>query len=302
VAATPGAPIMRWAARATSVAGIERELSRIWSSPAAIAARADGAERRLAARTSVLNLVVVASSREIGEQAAATLALSTGRHPSRTLVLVSSDPDGPSWLSAEIRAYCMVPRADAPETCAEQVVISLGGEAGRRLPAIVAPLVVHDLPVTVWWPGNASLASPIAHSLISVADSLVVDGSRWGGDGLARLAALAALAGPELAVSDFAFMRQARWREALASTFDRPDLLPFLRFIRQISVAYSSSGGPGAEAATNLVKPLYQVAWLASRLGLRVVRPGDPSGCGQLDQGHRYAARPGWRPAGRTRP
>lgn len=271
--ASPGAPILRWETRATSVAEIERELSRIWSSPAGMAARADGPERRLAARTSVLNLVVVAGSREVGEQSAATLAMSTGRHPSRTLVLVSSDPDGPSWLSATIRAYCMVPRADAAETCAEQVYITLGGEAGRRLPAIVAPLLVHDLPVTVWWPVNPPFASPIARSIIALADRLVVDGSRWGGDGLARLAELAALAGAGLAVSDFAFMRQVRWREALASTFDRPDLLPYLRSVRQVAVTYSTGGGTGAEAATNLVKPLYQVAWLASRLGLRVVRP-----------------------------
>jgi glucose-6-phosphate dehydrogenase assembly protein OpcA len=273
VAAAPGTPTLRWEARATSVAEIERELSRIWSSTAGMAARADGAEGRLAARTSVLNLVVVASSREVGERSAATLAMSTGRHPSRTLVLVSGDPDGPSWLSAEIRAYCMVPRSDAPETCAEQVYITLGGEAGRRLPAIVAPLLVHDLPVTVWWPGNPPLASPVARSLIALADRLVVDGSRWGGDGLARLVAFSALAGPGLALSDFAFMRQARWREALASTFDRPGLLPYLRSVRQVSVTYSTRGGAEAEATTNLVKPIYQVAWLASRLGLRVVRP-----------------------------
>jgi glucose-6-phosphate dehydrogenase assembly protein OpcA len=106
-----------------------------------------------------------------------------------------------------------------------------------------------------------------------MADRLVVDGSRWDGDGLARLAALAALAGHGLAVSDFAFMRQARWREALASTFDRPGLLQYLGSVRQIAVTYSTGGGIEAEAATNLVRPVYQVAWLASRLGARVVRP-----------------------------
>jgi glucose-6-phosphate dehydrogenase assembly protein OpcA len=117
------------------------------------------------------------------------------------------------------------------------------------------------------------LASPVARSLIALADRLVVDGSRWGGDGLARLVAFSALAGPGRALSDFAFMRQARWREALASTFDRPGLLPYLRSVRQVSVTYSTRGGAEAEATTNLVKPIYQVAWLASRLGLRVVRP-----------------------------
>lgn len=273
VAVAPGTPTLRWAGHATSVAEIERELGRIWTMPHAIAARDGAAERLVAARTSVLNLVVVARSPELGQWAAATLAMGTGRHPSRTLIVVPTDPDGPAWLRADVRAYCMAPRADAPETCAEQVYVTAGGEAGRQLRAIVAPLLVHDLPVTVWWPGDPSFGSAVAAGLVAMADRLVVDGSRWTGDGLDRLRALATLAGPSLPVSDFALMRQARWREAVASIFDRAELLPYLRALRRVAVMYATHGGLNAEAATNLVKPIYHVAWLASRLELRVVRP-----------------------------
>ncbi len=68
-------------------------------------------------------------------------------------------------------------------------------------------------------------------------------------------------------------MRQARWREAVAAVFDRGELVPYLGALRRIAVTFATTGGPGAEAATNLVKPIYHVAWLASRLGLHVVRP-----------------------------
>lgn len=273
VAAAPGEPTLRWAGRAASVAEIERELGRIWSVPAGIDDREGIGERHVAARTSVLNLVVVASSRELGERSAATLAMRTGRHPSRTLVLVPTDPDGPSWLRADVRAYCMVPRPDAPETCAEQVYIAAGGDAGRHLGAIVAPLLVHDLPVTLWWPGDPPFGSPVAAALLGMADRVVVDGAHWSGDGLDRLAALARLGGSALPISDFALMRQARWREAVASIFDGAELQPYLGALRRVAVTYATHGGPGSEADTNLVKPIYHVAWLASRLGLRVARP-----------------------------
>jgi glucose-6-phosphate dehydrogenase assembly protein OpcA len=273
VAAEPGAPTLRWAGRATSVAEIERELGRIWAVPAGVAEHEGIGERHVAARTSVLNLVVVASSRELGERAAATLAGTTGRHPSRTLIVVPTDPDGPAWLKADVRAWCMVPRPGAPETCAEQVYCVAGGDAGRHLGAIVAPLLVHDLPVTVWWPGDVPFGSPVAAALLRMADRLVVDGSTWSGDGLGRLAALATLARADRQVSDFALMRQARWREAVASIFDRAEFQPYLRALRRIAVTYATRGGPGAEAATNLVKPVYHVAWLASRLELPVERP-----------------------------
>jgi hypothetical protein len=276
--AAPGGPTLRWSSRATTIQGIEHELARIWALPEAPATAHGTVEQTVAPRTSVLNLVVVARSPELGERAASTISMLTGRHPSRTLILVPTDPDGPGWLRAEIRAYCMVPRAGAPETCAEQIYATAGGATGRNLGAIVAPLLVHDLPVTLWWPGEPPFGTALARDLIGMADRLVVDGSSWEGDGLDRLRALAARGSGTLAISDFALMRQARWREAVASIFDRPEFLPYLRSVRRVAVTYGTHGGPDAEARTNIVKPIYHVAWLASRLGLRVVRPLERTG------------------------
>lgn len=276
--AAPGGPTLRWSSRAVTIPGIEHELARIWALPDAPAAAHGTAERTVAPRTSVLNLVVVARSSELGERAASTISMLTGRHPSRTLILVPTDPDGPEWLRAQVKAYCMVPRADAPETCAEQIYATAGGATGRNLGAIVAPLLVHDLPVTLWWPGDPPFGTALARDVIGMADRLVVDGSSWAGDGLDRLRALAALGSGTLAISDFALMRQARWREAVASIFDRPEFLPYLRSVRRVAVTYGTHGGPDTEARTNIVKPIYHVAWLASRLGLRVVRPLERTG------------------------
>lgn len=269
----PGDPTLRWSSQATTIPGIEHELARFWALPQARAAVDGRAERTIAARTSVLNLVVVARSPELGQRSASTISMLTGRHPSRTLILVPTDPDGPGWLRAQVRAYCMIPRADAPETCAEHIYATAGGATGRHLGAIVAPLLVHDLPVTLWWPGEPPFGTPLARDLIGMADRLVVDGSSWAGDGLDRLRELAALSAGPLAISDFALMRQARWREAVASVFDHPEFLPHLRSVRRVAVTYGTHGGLDAEARTNIVKPIYHVAWLASRLGLRLVRP-----------------------------
>jgi glucose-6-phosphate dehydrogenase assembly protein OpcA len=269
-----GEPTLRWAARAHSIPEIETELSRIWAAQD-LTVETDGQmTRHVAARTSVMNLIVVARSPELAERCAATIQALTGRHPSRTVVIQSADPDGPSWLDARIEAHCILPRADAAETCAETIQVTAGGEAGRHLNAIATPLIIHDLPVTVWWPGEPPLKSKPARELLSAADRLVVDGSTWSGDGLARLRDLAELTeATRLAVSDFALMRQSRWREAIASTFDDPDFLPYLRSLRRIAVTYSTHDETGAPGSTNLVKPIYHVGWIASRLDLSVVKP-----------------------------
>jgi glucose-6-phosphate dehydrogenase assembly protein OpcA len=267
-------PILRWSARAKSIPDVEKELSLIWAKQDLTTTTDGGPGRHVSARTSVMNLVVVARRPEIAERGAATIQALTGLHPSRTIVVQPADPDGPSWIDARIEAHCILPREDAPETCAETIHLIAGGEAGRHLVAIVTPLIIHDLPVTVWWPGEPPFASRATLDLFSASDRLVVDGSTWSGDGLARLAELASCAETtRLAVSDFALMRQSRWREAIASIFDDPDFLPYLRSIRRIAVTYGTHDETGAPGSTNLVKPVYHVAWLASRLGMHVVKP-----------------------------
>ncbi|MES2209961.1 MAG: glucose-6-phosphate dehydrogenase assembly protein OpcA [Chloroflexota bacterium] len=279
---TAGQPTLRWASRTHSLAGIEAELAKVWSSTSLTTSGNDGApERRVAARTSVLNLVVIARQPEVGARAAAVIRMLTGRHPSRTLIVSSADPDGPSWIDAHIEAHCVLPRPDAAETCAEFIDLVAGGDTGRHVAAIVAPLLVHDLPVTLWWPGDPPLGSRQALELLDMADRLVVDGSQWSGDGLDRLDALARIVGEhqagsgELAVSDFAMLRQSRWREAIASSFDRPELRPFLGSLTDITVRYAAHPGSGP-GDTNLIKPLYHLGWLASRLHMVVASPLRP--------------------------
>jgi glucose-6-phosphate dehydrogenase assembly protein OpcA len=276
-----GEPVLRWSARAHSIAEIEQELARIWAQPDLTVRVGAEESRHIAARTSVMNLVVVARRPELAERCAATMQLLTGRHPSRTIVIQSADPDGPSWLDARIEAHCVLPREDAPETCAETIHLTCGGESGRHLAAIATPLIIHDLPVTVWWPGEPAFRSRPAMDLLAGADRLIVDGSSWSGDGLDKLREMAGLLEKtRLAISDFALVRQARWREAIASTFDDPDFLPYLRHIRRIAVTYGTHDEEGSPGSTNLVKPIYHVGWMASRLGLSVVRPLTPGRAG----------------------
>jgi hypothetical protein len=289
--ATPGEPVLRWRSRARTIEGIEQELARIWAQPD-LTRDANGetvADRHVAARTSVMNLVVIARKPEVGERCAATIQRLTGRHPSRTTILLPADPDGPSWLDAQIQAHCVLPREDAAATCAETIYVTAGGEGGRHLDAIVAPLLIHDLPVTVWWPDEPPFGSQPANDLFEMADRLVVDGSGWRGTGLEQLRRMAALQERlPLAISDFALVRQSRWREAIASIFDIPNFLPYLRHLRRIAVTYGVRDDGGTET-TNIVKPVYHAGWLASRLGMHVTKPLSPL-AGPV---HRGPTRPG---------
>ena len=266
------APELRWRTHVHDLAGIERELTRIWGD-VPLTTAADGVEeRRIAARTSVMNLVVIAGSPEVGERCADAIGHLAGRHPSRTLIVLPSDPDGPSWVDAEVQAHCVLPRDSSSEACSERIYLKAGGDVGRHLEALVTPLLIHDLPVTIWWPGDVPFRSVRAQAVLGLADRLVVDATSWSGDGLARLRAMASLDRSDLTLCDFALIRQSRWREAIASTFDLPHIRPFLGSLQRIGVVYASDPDD-PDRPVNLVRPLYHVAWLASRLGMSVVKP-----------------------------
>ena len=227
IAASPMAlrePVLRWSARAHSIDEVEPELARIWarqdlaveSRRATTAAPHRGADERDEPRRHR----PPAGARRA--RRAATIQALTGRHPSRTIVVQSADPDGPSWLDARIEAHCILPREDAPETCAETIHLTAGGEAGRHLAAIVTPLIIHDLPVTVWWPGEPPFTSRRPSDLLAGADRLVVDGSTWSGDGLERLREMAGLldvdAGSPSATSRSSASRAGARRSRRSST------------------------------------------------------------------------------------
>ena len=64
-------PVLRWSARARSIPEVEKELSRIWAKQD-LTTQVDGEPgRHVAARTSVMNLVVIARRPEIAERGAA---------------------------------------------------------------------------------------------------------------------------------------------------------------------------------------------------------------------------------------
>ena len=261
-------------AEATLVAAQTEAAARAASALAAARDTSDGGGSHVAARTSVLNLVVVAGDEQAAQKCAAIITATATRHASRSLILSAVDPTGPAGLDARIEALSMATAVGRAETGAETIHVTAHGETGAHFASIIVPLLVHDLPVALWWPADPPFGSRRADRLLPIADRLIVDGSAWSGDGLGILAQLAAAVEERrVVVADWALLRQARWREAIASVYDLPDLRPHLGAVRRISVDYAPEGRGDAVWETNVVRPLYHVAWLASRLGMTIVKP-----------------------------
>ena len=269
---------LRWKSTATSVAEADALLARIWSSTESrqqitgdLIKDADG-KTAIAVRTGVMNLVVVAPGAERAVGAASALS-SLPRNPSRTLFIVPRDPEGPPTFRARLEIFCAVtPRGDGTSACTELLWIDASGEAGRHLSSMVPQLSLHDLPTLLWWDHTVDPSSQDLKELLRGVDRALFNGSDQRGAGINVVSDLVKVAASTgTALSDFSLIRQARWRDAVASAFDEPEIAPYLHSLTEIRATYSS--GSNSSAPVNIVKPTYHLAWLTSRLGATVITP-----------------------------
>jgi len=262
---------LRWSSSASTVAEADALLDKLWASSEARrflvsdSPKGSTTAEPIAVRTGVMNLAVVANGEERAAHAASVLA-TLPRNPSRTLFIVPRDPDGPATFAARLEVFCAVtPRGDGTSACTELLWIDAGGPAAHHLASIVPPLPLHDLPALLGWDAPINAAESDVRQLLRGVDRVIVDGATQPGDGLATIRDLAAAAeSAGVALTDFALLRQGRWRDSIATMFDDVTSAPYLNAINSITIDFS--GSPTSSAPVNVVRPAYHVAWLASRL------------------------------------
>jgi len=269
-----------WVARATTVQAIAAQLAQLWVAPAS------GEDSRVTekgmahARASVLNLIVMVPDEDAATRVVATMVGLGVRHPSRAIVLAADPAAAGPPLSASITAHCHAGPEGADPICFEVVVLTVHGEAAEHLSGIVAPLLIHDLPTHVWWPGDPPFADPIFDQLVEMGDRLVVDSDEFADllYGLRRLTTLRRRSG----VGDLAWRRLAWWQELTAEFFDAPRFRRYLPNLNRLLIRYAvpstkparkRRAKPGDKAqppvSSPLAAPLLYAGWIASRIEWR---------------------------------
>jgi glucose-6-phosphate dehydrogenase assembly protein OpcA len=229
---------------------VERELARLRDS-----STEPGQAPRL--RTSVLTHLAWVPERWV-EAATETLAGLAERHPSRTILLLPRPDDDRDAVDAEVDYRCFVRGGQAREVCSEVITLRLCGRRATVPASVVMPLLVSELPVFLRWRGPLPYGSPELKQLTGLADRLVVDSREWSEPekafrGLPEVFEL-------VAVSDIAWARTGRWREAVAALW--PD-------VAEASILRVA--GPEADA-------LLLAGWLRGRLRRDVRLEREPAG------------------------
>lgn len=258
-------------ARPVDVSAIEQELTHLWK-----AAADDTLGGQPVVRACVLNLVAYASGEDVAGHLGEIVAAVSGRHPSRSIVIVAEPDAAGADLRASISAHCQIPPEGGKQVCSEQITLRASGSVIRELHGTVLPLLVPDLPVFLWWHDLPPPDGHLFRELIESCDRLVVDSADFpledAAGALAHLHHVSADA--DVALSDLNWSRLTQWRELTAQFFDSPNSRRYLDRVDAVDVEIASIHGREAD----LTEGHLLVGWLASRLGWTLDAGAHPEG------------------------
>ena len=248
--------------RAVDVPTIEHELKELWEQMTEVSAEED---QQAIMRACVANLVVYNSAGERAGSVSPIIAEVTHQHPSRVIVLLPAPDSSKPSLDAMVTAQCHPSERGRKQICCEQIVIQAAGEDVSRLPSLVRPLVIPDLPVFLWWRDVPDFQNDLFTEFIQGSDRVILDstGLADAEEGLRTLAALMDETAQTTAFSDLSWCRLTPWRVRVAGFFDVPKCRPYLARLNRVEI---ESVGGGSAKRSIPVHGLLLAAWLASRL------------------------------------
>ncbi|HUF52698.1 MAG TPA: glucose-6-phosphate dehydrogenase assembly protein OpcA [Dehalococcoidia bacterium] len=248
---------LSWSGQAVDVDRIEEELFKLRY---LAAGRTDGG---YAVRTSLANMIVHAADDETAAYASRVIEELARHHPSRAQIIIANPSPEVSHIEASLAAHCHVDSGSDQSVCCEEVTLRVSGKAAHHLQSVIEPLLIPDLPVTVWWTGDFPDDTRLIEELCDLADHFIIDSSRFQdqiGD-LVRARSLADIHDSE--VGDLNFERLRPWRDIFDRYVESGGLREWLPAVAGIEIHYADVWGMQTSGQAALM-----LGWLAGRLGL----------------------------------
>jgi glucose-6-phosphate dehydrogenase assembly protein OpcA len=262
--------------RGVDISLVERELTRLWKD-ASEDQEVPGASPVI--RACSMNLVVVMDDASRAPMVGELVGDVSVSHPSRIFLVVLDTRREEPRLDAWVSARCSLPIPGRNQVCCEEITLTASGSERQKVPGIVMPLLVPDLPTVVLWKSDAVLEESGIGWFLPFADRVIIDSSQqdrpeallhsWGRFVDSR----------DDPVGDLSWTRLAPWRSLLARVFQPVELRTVLAEVTRVEIEFLLSSSP---VRSGLAQAYLLSAWLADRLGWEEGKPFQASASGTL--------------------
>lgn len=249
-------------------ADIENQLQQIW----------EGLVKENKMRACLFNLIVYNHLSPRTDYIRNIVQKVIEKFPCRIL-FVSFDPDATqNYLKT---AVSVVAPSSAETTIAcDNIDIGVAGTDLERVPFLLLPHIIPDLPIYLLWAEDPSKEHLLFHPLLKLATRVIFDSES--ADNLLNFSQtlLELKANNKIDIADLNWARTEGWRDLLASTFDSNERIGQLKTLKTLAISYNSKE---TEFFCHLkIQSMYLLAWLSSQLGWKFVN-SDTGSDGQLN-------------------
>jgi glucose-6-phosphate dehydrogenase assembly protein OpcA len=252
---------------------IEKELASMWSG---VSEGRDSNSSPCITRACTLNLIVYTTPADDRARLEDLLDQVNEQHPGRTMILMAHRDTATPRLEGYVSMRSRQLGGAGKQICGEEIWIEAGGPLVETAATAVAPLLIPDVPIFLWWKDIPHYEDKLFDRLAQMADRIVIDSAAFDRpyDDLLRLNSMIAERARQMRVSDLNWGRLTSWRTLLASFWDVQAYRPLLDEIDLATISYRSPNEAPEEIAP---RALLMAGWLASRLGWEVVGTTTPT-------------------------
>lgn len=232
-------------------AKIEPELIRIW----------EGLAKANKMRACLFNLIVFNRLSARTDYFRTIIQKMLEKYPCRVL-FITNDPDSSkTYLKT---AISVVPLGEDGSIACDYIDIGVAGPDLERIPFVLLPHIVPDLPISLFWTEDPSQPHPLFTPLSQLASRIIFDSES--ADNLHAFAKTLLKLKQEthIDIADFNWARTEGWRDLLASTFNSDERLMQIKNIAFCTITYNSRETPFF--CHLKIQSMYLLAWLSSRL------------------------------------
>jgi len=226
-------------------------------------------------RALLLNLIVYARSAEEAEEAALNISEISGTHPCRAIIVdvtpIQHSSAGKSSKAGIISAVCGITSRGDRTLCGEIITLRLTPRADQVIGS-VTPLLIGDVPVVLWIPGDIPQADPDFEALFLMADHVLLDSRRFSNlpAGLNLIPRFCPQKGAKCTSADLSWASIQTWRELIAQHFDPLSMRHYLDKLQRVDVTFTDSRYTQSRPEAWLPSaPLFLACWFMLCTGLQ---------------------------------
>jgi len=251
-----------------SATNIEGELGRLW----------DTQTGSTAIKACLFNLIVYTHEPRRTDYFQTIVRSIIEKFPCRIIFIQGNRDRSQDYLKVQVSAET-IGKGSSAVAC-EQIVLQVAGKQYARVPYLILPHFVPDLPIYLLWGQDPTKDNEILPHLQAFASRLVFDSDCSEDLSQFSKALLRQMQTTKLALVDMNWTAISGWRDVLAKTFDSKERIDQLSHCKEIKIVYNETSSDYLHHPD--VPALYLQAWLAAQLEWKLLSREKSNGATRL--------------------